>query len=335
LDRFLLEDIGVRGMVRYMDDAVWWCGDGKQGSSPGRTLGPASAFGEGKVSAPGRGIAWAPDRASGWGEDEHGLFADLRYGKVVQRMRWIAPGRFTMGSPEEESGRDTDEDLHEVELTEGCWLGDTACTQELWAVVMGKNLREGGSSRPVEQVSWDDCQAFLDKLNGEVPGLDLRLPTEAEWEYACRAGTTTAYSLGPTITQKQVNFGYGRKTTVPVKSLPANPWGLYEMHGNIWEWCLDEFAPYEPGSAKDPVRLGEGHDVRYRVLRGGSWFNGAWYVRSAFRFWHAPASRNDGGGFRVARGRPIRQAKPVEGARGPVEASGASPTKGPRATEDE
>jgi formylglycine-generating enzyme len=301
------------------------------------------------VTAPARRIAWAPEWASAWGEDEYGLFAEFEYGKVVQRMRWIAPGRFLMGSPKDEPERYDDELLHEVELTEGYWLADTACTQELWVAVMGENpshfpeQEKEESSRPVERVSWDDCQEFLGKLNGEVPGLSLRLPTEAEWENACRAGTRTPFSFGTNITPAQVNYdgnspypggkkGEYRQKTVPVKSLPANPWGLYEMHGNVWEWCLDEYAPYEPGLVTDPVGTAEGQDVRVRVFRGGSWVSDAGVVRSANRDRFGPGFRDDILGFRFARGRPVQQAKPAEGARGPGEVSGAKPTKGPRAT---
>ena len=280
------------------------------------------------MTAPVRRIAWAPEWASAWGEDEYGLFADLEYGKVVQRMRWIASGRFLMGSPDDEPMRDSDEVLHEVQLTEGYWLADTTCTQEMWEAVMGQNpsqfkeQEKGEDSRPVERVSWDDCQEFLRKMNGEVPGLDFRLPTEAEWEYACRAGTTTPFSFGANITPAQVNYdgnypyvggkkGEYRQKTVPVKSLPANPWGLYEMHGNVDEWCLDEFAPYKPGLATDPVGTAEGQAVRKRVIRGGSWNFYVWIARSAHRNRLEPGYRNLNLGFRVARGRPVQQAKPA------------------------
>jgi formylglycine-generating enzyme required for sulfatase activity len=289
------------------------------------------------MNASARRMAWPPEWAGAWGEDEYGPFAELHFGKVVQRMRWIAPGTFLMGSPEDEAERGGDEIQHEVQLSEGYWLADTTCTQELWMAVMGENpssfqeRAEGETSRPVEQVSWEDCQRFLGTLNVEVSGLDLRLPTEAEWEYACRAGKTTPFSFGKNITPEQVNYdgnhpyaggkkGEFRQQTVPVKSVPANPWGLFEMHGNVYELCLDEYAPYGPGPAVDPVGVAEGENVRDRVFRGGTWNGHAGWARSAERSWLEPSLFSRYVGFRVARGRPVLQVEQADGARGPVEA---------------
>ena len=137
-----------------------------------------------------------PSWASYVGRDEYGLFAMVSVGEPIPvsfRMRWIPPGTFWMGSPEGEEGRDDDEVRHRVRLTEGYWLGETPCTQELWKAVNGDNPSEfNGDEHPVEQVSWDDTQTFLQKLNALRPGLDAGLPTEAQWEYACRAGTQEA-----------------------------------------------------------------------------------------------------------------------------------------------
>ena len=132
--------------------------------------------------------------AAEWGEDRFGPFMSFAVGGVVQRMRWIPPGTFLMGSPEGEAGRYDDEGpQHEVELRHGLWLGETPCTQALWQAVMGGNPSSFvHEDRPVEQVSWDDCQSFLGRLDALVPGIEARLPTEAEWEYACRGGTTSA-----------------------------------------------------------------------------------------------------------------------------------------------
>jgi len=159
-------------------------------------------------------------------------------------------------------------------------------------------------------VSWDDCRDFLQKINAMVPELDLRLPTEAQWEYACRAGTTTPFFFGQNITPEQVNYdgnfpyaggkeGEYREKTVEVKSLPVNPWGLYEMHGNVWEWCKDWYGEYPTESPVDPTGPAGGE---HRVLRGGSWAHSGRSVRSANRNRDEPAYRFRRVGFRLARG---------------------------------
>ena len=202
-----------------------------------------------------------------------------------------------------------DETHHEVTLTRGFWLADTACTQALWQAVMEDNPSEfKGDDRPVENVSWEGCRAFLERLNGLLPGLDFGLPSEAQWEYACRAGTLTPFSFGPTISTAQANYdgnypyadaekGEYRKTTVPVKTLPCNDWGLYQMHGNIVEWCRDWYGDYDLEDLVDPGGLDTGE---YRVLRGGSWNNYARDLRSAYRIRFRPSYRYDDIGFRLA-----------------------------------
>lgn len=233
------------------------------------------------------------------GRDAFGLYADFTvatpHGRATQRLRWIEPGRFLMGSPEDEPDRDGDEGpQHPVTLTRGFWLADSACTQALWRAVMGSNPSRfiGDDERPVERVNWHDVQSFLRALEHLLPGCEAGLPTEAQWEYACRAGSETPFSFGAQITPEQVNYdstfpyaggatGAYREQTVPVKSLPANAWGLYEMHGNIWEWCADGLRPYCGQPQKDP-KGPAGYDTR-RALRGGSWFGSAEIARSAFR----------------------------------------------------
>ncbi|MCB1768240.1 MAG: formylglycine-generating enzyme family protein, partial [Candidatus Competibacteraceae bacterium] len=199
-------------------------------------------------------------------------------------MRWIEPGVFQMGSPENEPERLSDEGpQHPVTIGQGFWLFDTACTQALWEAVMGKSpSRFKGDDRPVENVRWNDCQDFIKRLNERLSGLDPTLPSEAQWEYACRAGTTTPFSFGDNITPEQVNYnsnypyaggkkGRYRQETVPVASLPPNPWGLYEMHGNVWEWCQDHWHDNYRGTPGNGSAW-EDRDVGAdRVLRGGSW----------------------------------------------------------------
>lgn len=228
------------------------------------------------------------------GQDQYGRYVDLTVNGITQRFRWIEPGTFWMGSPESEEGRVGWEIRHQVTLSKGFWLGDTVCTQALWESVMGNNPSNFNDdpNNPVERVNWDDVQEFLKILNGTVSSLNARLPMEAEWEYACRAGTTTPFFFGNNITPEQVNYdgnypytngakGLYRQKTIPVKSLPANLWGLYEMHGNVWEWCQDtwqENLSAEP--ITDPQNYSEGIE---RVVRGGSWYLNGRLMRSAFR----------------------------------------------------
>ena len=249
--------------------------------------------------------------ASDWGQDPYGLWMGLIVSEVRQAFRWIPPGRFMMGSPSKEAERFDDETEHEVVLTGGFWLADTACTQALWEAVMGKNPSEfKGAERPVEEISWEDAVLFTKRLNAQVTGLDLRLPTEAEWEYACRAGNQTPFWFGTNISTDQVNYhgkypyaggkkGQYRGETVEVKALPCNGWGLYQMHGNVWEWCADWYGDYPTDTVTDPTgsETGEG-----RVLRGGSWSVSAGDARSAQRFSGTPDDRGDYLGFRLARG---------------------------------
>jgi formylglycine-generating enzyme required for sulfatase activity len=215
------------------------------------------------------------------------------------RFAWCPPGTFLMGSPPSEPERDDDEQQHRVTLSKGFWLGVTPVTQAQWQAVLGSNPSHfKGDDRPVEKVSWDDCQEFCKKL-AERDGKRYRLPTEAEWEYACRAGTTTPFHFGATISTDQANYDgnytYGkgkkgkyREETTPVGSFPANAWGLYDMHGNVLEWCQDWHGPYPSGDIKDPQGPNNGDA---RVLRGGSWYFLPRRCRSADRGGSAAASR--------------------------------------------
>ena len=251
--------------------------------------------------------SWSSD----WGQDNKGLWMSFTFKGIRQTFRWIPPGKFMMGSPEDEPERFAGEVLHEVTLTKGYWLADTTCTQELWQAVMGKNPSDfKGANRPVENVSYEDVLAFIEKFNSNLPELKLRLPTESEWENACRAGTRTPFSFGENITTDQVNYdgdnpynngkkGKYRGETVEVKSLPGNDWGFYEMNGNVWEWCKDWYGKYPEGSVVDPAGPGAGD---LRVLRGGSWLYGGRDARSADRFRDRPGNRFSDVGFRLARG---------------------------------
>lgn len=254
-----------------------------------------------------------PSWAEVIGQDRYGLYADLNLNGIVQRFRWIAPGTFWMGSPVSEPERLSRETQHEVTLTEGYWLADSACTQALWIAVMDNNPSgfEDDPNHPVENVSWNDSQRFVERLNAKIRNFEARLPTEAEWEYACRAGTSTPFSFGYNITPEQVNYNGNhpyaggkkdlyREKTVPVKSLPVNPWGLYEMHGNVWEWCEDWFGDYPNDAVINPTGAETGVN---RVLRGGSWIIYARDTRSANRFRLEPDYRLISIGFRLALGR--------------------------------
>lgn len=261
--------------------------------------------------------AWA----LAYGEDRFGLWQAFEVGGARQVMRWIPPGSFTMGSPTAEAGRDTDESAHEVQLTQGFWLADTACTQVLWHRVMGvipSHFGDGPETlyNPVEQVSWNDVvNEFIPRLNSRVPGLSAVLPTEAQWEYACR-GDASQYApfwFGNQIDSGQVNFnGTGpmpggaesefRQRTVPVKALPCNGWGLHQMHGNVFEWCADWYAPYPAGRVQDPIGPAKSPtESAGRVQRGGSWIVDARVCRSAQRIAGGPSSRDGNRGFRLAR----------------------------------
>jgi formylglycine-generating enzyme required for sulfatase activity len=224
---------------------------------------------------------------------------------------WVPPGTFLMGSPPGEEGREpyqgADETQHRVTLTRGFFLGVHPVTQAQWKEVMGNNpshFKE--KTLPVEQVSWDDCREFCRQLS-ERDGKRYRLPTEAEWEYACRAGTTTPFHFGETISTDQANYhgnytygsgkkGQYRQKTTPVGTFPANGWGLFDMHGNVWEWWEDWYGSYHESCITDPKSPDNG---TARVLRGGSWGSLPGWCRSAFRNHDEPGFRISYAGCRV------------------------------------
>jgi len=210
---------------------------------------------------------------------------------------WCPPGAFIMGP-----GPWKEEPAHPVILTKGFYLGKYEVTQEQYEKVIGTNPSKfKGNKLPVETISWDTAVAFCDELNRKerIPrSWEFALPTEAQWEYACRAGTTTAYSWGDNIIPQHANYNEsGINKTVEVGSYKPNPWGFFDMHGNVWEWCLDWFGPYSRGLAVDPMGAPNGIQ---RVMRGGSWEGSAEGLGPSFRGYYYPNSSRYFPGFRVA-----------------------------------
>jgi len=262
-----------------------------------------------------------PAWASAYGQDPYGYWADLYLDEndlensPKQRFRWIPAGEFMMGSPEHEVERNSSENYHQVTLSHGFWLADTACSQAFWQAIMGDNPAHFTLSgqHPVERVSWHDTQDFVQRLNKKVASLNTTLPSEAQWEYACRAASTSAFNFGEAISSKQVNFNgerpYAdtpksefRKETVEVDSLSQNAWGLYQMHGNVWEWCQDHWqAELGTKAVTDPKTITDDEEGR-RVLRGGSWISLSMYCRSAIRYHYAADVRYNLCGFRLSLG---------------------------------
>ena len=215
----------------------------------------------------------------------------------------LAPGTFEMGSPSDEPGRDDDETLHRVTLSQPLYLGKYEVTQDQWEAVMGdnpSNFSSCGGACPVEGVSWEDAQGFIAELNRREGVSVYRLPTEAEWEYAARAGTQAAYHFGDAA--NRLEYGWydenSRNRTHPVGQKQPNGWGLFDMHGNVWEWVHDWYGDYPGGAVTDPrgPETGVG-----RIRRGGAWSSGARYCRAANRHGFAPVNRYNGLGFRLAR----------------------------------
>ncbi len=229
---------------------------------------------------------------------------DVVVNSVGMSFAWVPPGSFLMGSPLEEPERRDDETYHAVTIGRGFWLGAHPVTQAQWREILGDNpSRFGGDDRPVECVSWDDCRRFCERL-AERDGKAYRLPTEAEWEYACRAGSAAAFHFGAGLSSGEANFdgraardgGAFRAETTAAGALRRNAWGLCDMHGNVWEWCADWYGEYPWTHTTDPAGPASGEA---RVLRGGSWFSPPWYCRSACRYWAEPALRSGHVGCRV------------------------------------
>lgn len=217
-------------------------------------------------------------------------------------FRLIPAGSFMMGSPLLETDREIDEGpQHQVTISKQFYIGVYEVTQAQWLAVMGDNPSSFvASGNPVENVSWNDCQAFITKLNAMDIGL-FRLPTEAEWEYACRANSSTRYYFGDDLLYNDIgdyawNKDNSLSTTHPVGQKGANAWGLYDMHGNVWEYCSDWYGDYEDAAQIDPTGPSTGS---YRVSRGGSWYYNPRYCRAASRSNSTPIDYEDYIGFRI------------------------------------
>ena len=216
------------------------------------------------------------------------------------KMIAVAGGTFTMGATSEQQNPDNDEkQTHTVTLSD-YYIGETEVTQELWAAVMGSNPSRfpGNMQRPVERVSWNDCQTFIQKLN-RLTGANFRLPTEAEWEFAARGGRNSRgyqYSGSSNLGDVAWYYDNSSHTTHPVKTKSPNELGIYDMSGNVHEWCQDWYGDYSSSSQTNPTGPSTGS---YRVGRGGSWLHIACSCRSAFRIYNAPDYRDDYLGLRL------------------------------------
>ncbi len=229
----------------------------------------------------------------------------------------VQPGTFIMGSPVDEPFRSTNEHQHQVKISAPFYMQTTEVTLKQWHSIMPRKhiaSRKGSDDMPVTRVSHYDCQRFIGKLNRQSNDGTYRLPTEEEWEYVCRAGTTTAYSFGDTIDCSKAMFGNNSLKSpdcikifesrglqidlpAPVKSYPPNPWGFYDMHGNVWEWVADAYHGYL--AREDGVLPGKERAWDTRIKRGGSWFMHGYYCRSANRAWAHPGGKFKTTGFRV------------------------------------
>lgn len=259
--------------------------------------------------------------ATGDAESSEGAAAgDLRVVEGIA-LRWCPPGTFRMGSPPDEPGRRPDEGPVEVTLTQGFWIGAYEVTQAEWRRIMGELPRATdagqGDAVPVYWTSFVAAEDFCRRLTQAAatslpPGWEFRLPTEAQWEYACRAGTTTAYAFGASLTATQANFGrpfrgappgYPDGSATPAGSYPPNAWGIHDMHGNQWEWCRDYFhrqilGGVDPDRRDDPGAVNR-DGSRSRVRRGGAWPEDASFCRSAARLPYEPERGSNHIGFRV------------------------------------
>jgi formylglycine-generating enzyme len=254
-----------------------------------------------------------PKWAASVGRDSYGAYADLVINQVSQRFRWIEPGEFRMGSPTSDRSKEKKESRRLIRITKGFWFAETACAQEFWTAVRPLDqARQFSYTRknpsyftdpncPVEQVSWTDVNEFIDDLNIQVPSLTARLPTEAEWEYGCRAGSETLFTFGDKAENNSMNFqDTNINTTVNVRRFHPNRWGLYQMHGNVWEWCKDWYETFKTVTPDVVESNPEGPpDADTHSLRGGSYRDEPRFCQSSFRFSAKPQHRSPVIGFRL------------------------------------
>lgn len=256
-------------------------------------------------------------------------FDKLYKNSLGMEFALIPAGTFIMGSPLNEPNRKKDEVQHKVTVNEPFYIQTTEVTLGQWRTLMGKKFfgrRKGADNMPAVRVSWHDCMDFIKKLNA-LSEWSYRLPTEAEWEYACRAGSSTAYSWGTTIDCGKAMYsnnslkskdcldyirskGLHVDQPAPVKSYLHNSWGLYDMHGNVWEWCQDWYGDYSATEKINPLGPDSGSE---RVRRGGSWFKYGYSCRSANRNYGHPGSRYKTTGFRLVGRRVVDQGHSNEG----------------------
>jgi formylglycine-generating enzyme required for sulfatase activity len=258
-----------------------------------------------------------PAWAGGFGVDRYGVFADLIWGEAVQRVRWIEPGGFNMGASNNELGSlNYERPRHWVTVKEGFWIGETPVTQAFYEAITKRTPSDfkGEDLRPVDSVTWYESRELCNMLTASFPEPNewhARLPSEAEWEYACRAGTTEPLYSEKPLTSKTGRCSnmdelawYDKNSsakTHPTKEKAANPWGLYDMLGNVWEWCEDHWHDSYNGAPGDARAWVDetAEEGRGRVFRGGSWDSYAGRCRSAIRSWDGPGFRSHYRGFRL------------------------------------
>jgi len=250
--------------------------------------------------------------ALGCGGDLPATGARWREPVSGMEFAYVPPGRYRVGSPASEPGREPQETRHEVVLSRGYWIGRHEVTQRQWAAVMPASRRPFARldpEAPVENVDWFAANELAARLTTRSPGERFRLPTEAEWEIACRAGSDTPYATSELLTSEQANYdgrfplpgqpaGRFHGATTTVGSYPPNRWGLHDLHGNVWEWTLDDHCPYPQATARDPLATCASG---LKVIRGGSWLFNADSARCAVRYTHSPRDRGPSLGLRLVR----------------------------------